>query len=69
MSDPKASGAEKAGGAGAAPSAAGYRLTPEEEKKRKQRNAAIALGLLTFIVLVFLVTIFRIGGDIAARPL
>lgn len=46
----------------------GRRLTPEEEKKRKQRNLAIALGLVAFIVLVFLVTIFRIGGDIAARP-
>jgi len=56
---------------GAAPDAAGqgYRLSPEEERKRKQRNAAIALGLVAFIVLVFLVTIFRIGGDIAARPL
>lgn len=48
-------------------SPAGYVLTPEEQKKRKQRNAAIALGLLAFIVLVFLVTIFRIGGDIASR--
>lgn len=46
---------------------AGYVLTPEEEKKRKQRNAAIALGIAAFIVLIFLVTIFRIGGDIANR--
>ena len=45
----------------------GYVMTPEEEKKRKQRNAAIALGLGVFIALVFLVTIFRIGGDIATR--
>lgn len=48
-------------------SLAGHALTPEEQKKRKQRNAAIALGLSAFIVLVFLVTIFRIGGDIASR--
>ena len=45
----------------------GYVMTPEEEKKRKQRNAAIALGLGVFIALVSLVTIFRIGGDIATR--
>lgn len=49
-------------------SQAGRALTPEEEKKRKQRNLSIALGLVAFIVLVFLVTIFRIGGDIASRP-
>ena len=72
MSDPQAQEANKTGGAGAAPAAlpgAGYKLSPEEEKKRKQRNVAIALGLLVFIALVFLVTIFRIGGDIASRPL
>ena len=61
---------DAAAGSGGAPSGSrpGHGLTPEEEKKRKQRNAAIALGLAGFIVLVFLVTIFRIGGDIASRP-
>lgn len=53
---------------GEASPSSGYVLTPEEEKKRKQRNAAIALGIAAFIVLIFLVTIFRIGGDIANRP-
>lgn len=42
-------------------------LTPEELKQRKQRNVAIALGLLAFIVIVFVVTIVRIGGSVAER--
>ena len=42
-------------------------LTPEEQKMRKQRNLAIALGLAVFVVLVFAVTVLRIGGDIAQR--
>ncbi len=42
-------------------------LTPEELKKRKQRNLAIALGLGAFILLVFLVTILRLGGSVAER--
>ena len=42
-------------------------LTPEEEKKRGQRNLAIAFSLGVFIVLVFLVTILRLGGSVAER--
>lgn len=42
-------------------------LTPEEQKQRKQRNLAIALGLVIFIVLVFAVTILRLGGSVAER--
>lgn len=68
MSDGRPEEADVEPGAGAAPPRSGHVMTPEEEKKRKQRNAAIALGLAAFIVLVFLVTIFRIGGDIVARP-
>ena len=43
-------------------------MVPEEEKQRKQRNLAIAFGLLAFIVIVFLVTVLRIGGAVADRP-
>ncbi len=51
-----------------APPMQGAVLTPEELKQRKQRNVAIALGLLAFIVIVFVVTIVRIGGSVAERP-
>ena len=42
-------------------------LTPDEEKQRKQRNLAIALSLGVFIILVFAVTILRLGGSVADR--
>ena len=44
-------------------------LTPEEERKRNQRNWAIAGILLAFVVLVFWVTVVKLGGNIANRPL
>ena len=44
-------------------------LTPEEERKRRQRNLAIAGILFAFVALVFLVTIVKLGGNVANRPL
>ena len=44
-------------------------LTPEEERKRRQRNVAIAGTLLALVVLIFVVTIAKIGGNIATRPM
>jgi len=44
-------------------------LTPEEERKRNQRNWAIAGILLAFVVLVFVVTVVKLGGNVAHRPL
>ncbi len=43
-------------------------LTPEEKKKRRQRNLAIAGVLLAFVAIIYLVTIVKIGGNIAQRP-
>ena len=37
-------------------------MTEEEQKRRKQRNLAIAGGLAAFIVLIYLVTFLRISG-------
>ena len=42
-------------------------LTPEEKAKQRQRNLAIALGLTAFVVIVFLVTILRLGASVAER--
>ena len=44
-------------------------LTPEELRKRNLRNWAVAAMLLAFVVLVFAVTLVKIGGNIAARPM
>ncbi|MFY8140768.1 MAG: hypothetical protein ACOVMO_08620 [Caulobacter sp.] len=39
------------------------------EKARRGRNIALALGLVVFILLVYGVTLVRMGGHIASRPL
>ena len=36
------------------------RLTPDELRARKRRNRFLALGLVAFIVLVFLTTVLRL---------
>lgn len=36
----------------------------EERKKRRQRNLAIALMVGAFVVIVYVVTILKIGGSI-----
>lgn len=38
-------------------------------RARTWRNVAIAGGLIIFVVLVYVVTILRMGGEIANRPL
>ncbi|MBP6011099.1 MAG: hypothetical protein KBA31_02625 [Alphaproteobacteria bacterium] len=43
--------------------------TPEEIRKRNQRNWAIAAVLIAFVAVVYAVTIVKIGGNIANRPL
>jgi len=40
-----------------------YGLTPEEEKMRARRNLALALSLALFIIVVFAVTVLRLGGQ------
>ena len=39
----------------------------DEIKQRDRRNLAIALGLGAFILLVFAVTILKIGGSVIER--
>jgi hypothetical protein len=38
-------------------------------KARRGRNIAIALGLITFAILVFLGTVVRLGANVLDRPL
>ena len=44
-------------------------LTPEELRKRNQRNWALASVLLAFVVLIFVVTMVKLGGNVANRTL
>jgi hypothetical protein len=43
-------------------------LTPEE-KARNGRNIALALGLAAFVVIVFIVTLVRLGGSVIERSI
>jgi len=37
-------------------------------RARRGRNIALALGLLLFVILVFVVTVVRLGANVANRP-
>ncbi len=37
-------------------------------KARKGRNIALGLGLVAFVLLIFVVTVVRLGANVANRP-
>ncbi len=43
----------------------GVRLTDAQKKRRRARSIAIALALFAFVVVFYVVTIAKIGGNIA----
>ena len=44
-------------------------ITPEEAAARRKRSIAIALGLAAFALLIFFVTLARLGANVLDRPL
>ena len=40
---------------------------PTAERARKLRSIAIALGLVAFVILVYVVSIVRMGGSVLER--
>ena len=42
-----------------------YREGPEAAKARSRRNIFLALALVAFVVLVFVVTILKLSGNVA----
>mgnify|MGYP001225697140 CR=1 FL=1 len=42
--------------------------TNTEFKARRGRNIALALGLVLFVVLIFVVTLVKLGGNVVNRP-
>ena len=44
-------------------------LTPAEEARRRKRSVAIALALGAWVLLVFVLTIVKLGPQILSRPL
>lgn len=48
---------------------AGVRLTDEQLRARRTRSIAIALALGAFVVVIFAVTIVRLGSNVLTRPI
>ncbi|MDR4308516.1 hypothetical protein IHQ68_18000 [Chelatococcus sambhunathii] len=48
---------------------AGLVLTEEQKRRRRARNLAIAGALFGLVVLFYLLTVFKMGGNVANRPL
>lgn len=42
---------------------------PEWERRRKTRSIAIALALAALVILFYVATIVRLGGNVIERPL
>lgn len=47
----------------------GITLTPSQQKSRNRRNAAIGIAVGIFILLVYFVTIAKLGPRVLDRPL
>jgi hypothetical protein len=47
----------------------GVKLTEQQSRARRARSIAIALALGAFVVVIFLVTIVRLGGNVLTRPM
>lgn len=48
---------------------AGLVLTEEQKRRRRARNVAIGVALFVLVVLFYLLTVFKMGGNVANRPL
>jgi hypothetical protein len=46
-----------------------FRLTPEEQKRRRKRSLALALVLGGIVLLFYVVTIAKLGPGVLQRPL
>ena len=47
----------------------GIRLTEQQLRARRNRSVAIALALGAFVVVIFLVTLVKLGGNVLTRPM
>jgi hypothetical protein len=47
----------------------GIRLTEQQLRARRSRSIAIALALGAFVVVIFLVTIVKLGSNVLTRPM
>ena len=47
----------------------GIVLTPEQRRSRRLRNIAVGLAIALFVVLIYAVTIAKLGSGVLERPL
>ncbi len=47
----------------------GVKLTEQQLRARRARSIAIALALGAFVIVIFLVTIVRLGGNVLTGPM
>jgi hypothetical protein len=47
----------------------GIRLTGQQLRARRARSIAIALALGAFVILIFVVTLVRLGSNVPTRPM
>jgi hypothetical protein len=47
----------------------GIVLTEEQKRRRRARSIAIALALGAFVLVIYLVTVVKLGPDVLRRPL
>lgn len=40
-------------------------FTPEQQRRRRQKNIMLALGLLALVVLFYIITMVKLSGNIA----
>lgn len=45
------------------------KLTPEQEKARKRRSVWTALALGAFVILIFVITVAKLGANVLVRDL
>jgi len=43
-------------------------LTPEQEKRRRQRNIAIGFAVAVLVVIFYAITIVKLGPNVFVRP-
>jgi hypothetical protein len=43
-------------------------LTPEQAKRRRQRNIAIGLAVAVLVVIFYAITIVKLGPNVFIRP-
>jgi hypothetical protein len=51
------------------PEEPGIVLTEEQKRRRRARSIAIALALGAFVIVIYLVTVVKLGPDVLRRPL